>query len=123
LPRSWNFSIFFVNNLITHITKKSLKCGAVVRSCKNFLFRAVAGPRSCKKKLEGTSAKAHEDNEERRRRRRKKKRRKKKKLILLINVMYAGPLALWPTRYSHGTYRKKVNTRVNATLVLSDVVL
>jgi hypothetical protein len=33
-----------------HITKKNFfKCGAVVRLCKNFLLRAVAGPRSCKK--------------------------------------------------------------------------
>jgi hypothetical protein len=33
--------------------KKRLKCRAVVRSCKNFLLIAVAGPRSCKNKLEG----------------------------------------------------------------------
>jgi hypothetical protein len=36
--------------------KKLLKCRAVVRSCKNYLLRAVAGPRSCKKELEGTLA-------------------------------------------------------------------
>jgi hypothetical protein len=34
-----------------HITKKLLKCPAVVKSCKNFLLRAVAGPPSCKKKI------------------------------------------------------------------------
>jgi hypothetical protein len=34
--------------------KKLLKWRAVVRSCKSFLLRAVAGSRSCKKKLEGT---------------------------------------------------------------------
>jgi hypothetical protein len=33
--------------------KKILKCPAVVRSCQNFMLRAVAGPRSCKKKIEG----------------------------------------------------------------------
>jgi hypothetical protein len=49
LSRSWNFSVVVVN-IILHITKKLLKCRAVVRSCKNFLLRAVAGPRSCKKK-------------------------------------------------------------------------
>jgi hypothetical protein len=32
-----------------HITKKLLKFCAVVKSCKNFLLRAVAVPRSCKK--------------------------------------------------------------------------
>jgi hypothetical protein len=53
LPRSWNFSISIVNILIMHITKKFLKCRAVVRSCKNFLLRAVGGPRSCKKKIKG----------------------------------------------------------------------
>jgi hypothetical protein len=51
LPRSWNVSIFIVNILIMHIKKKLLKYRAVVRSCKNFLLRAAAGPRSCKKKL------------------------------------------------------------------------
>ena len=56
LPRSWNFAIFVVNILIMHITKKLLKCRAVVRSCKNFLLRTVAGLRSCKK-LEGTLVK------------------------------------------------------------------
>jgi hypothetical protein len=54
LPRRWNFSIFIVNILIMHITKKLLKCRADVGSCKNFLLRAVAGLRSCKKKSEGT---------------------------------------------------------------------
>jgi hypothetical protein len=31
-----------------HITKNLLKRRAVVRPCKNFLLRALAGPRSCK---------------------------------------------------------------------------
>jgi hypothetical protein len=48
LPRSWNFSVFIVNIRIMHITKK-FKCRPVVKSCKNFLLRAVVGPRSCKK--------------------------------------------------------------------------
>jgi hypothetical protein len=50
LPRSWNFSIFIVNILIVHITKRLLKCRAVVRSCENFLLEAVGGSRSCEKK-------------------------------------------------------------------------
>jgi hypothetical protein len=50
MPRSWNFSIFNVNILIAHFTKKKslLKPRAIVRSRKNVLLRAAAGPRSCK---------------------------------------------------------------------------
>jgi hypothetical protein len=47
LPGNWSF-------LIMYITKNFLKCRAVVRSCKNSLLTAVAGPCSCKKKLEAT---------------------------------------------------------------------
>jgi hypothetical protein len=60
LPCSWNFSIFIINILIMHITrKKILKCPAVVRSCKNFLLRTVAGPRSCKKNIRGNVVRKH----------------------------------------------------------------
>jgi hypothetical protein len=54
LPHSGKFSVFVASIIITHITKKRLKCHAVVLSCKNFLLRAAADPRNCKKKLEGT---------------------------------------------------------------------
>jgi hypothetical protein len=48
LARSWNFSIFIVNILII-LQKMFLKCCVFVRSCKNFLLRAVTSPCSCKK--------------------------------------------------------------------------
>jgi hypothetical protein len=53
LLRSWNFAVLIVSVLIKRIKKNVLKCRAVVRSCKNFLLRAVASPRSCEK-VEGT---------------------------------------------------------------------
>jgi hypothetical protein len=53
-PRSWEFFNFHCKYSYYAYNKKNLKCRAIVRSWKNCLLRAVAGPRSCKKKLEGT---------------------------------------------------------------------
>jgi hypothetical protein len=47
--------------LLCVLEKKLLKWRAVVRSCKNFLLRAVEGPRSCKKEIRGNVGKERFD--------------------------------------------------------------